>query len=211
MQQQLRQLCLHRKAYSKMIRVLLGLGSNKCFNGKNPPELLGGAVERLSKVLVNAKFSSVYKTRAMYVEDQDDFYNMAAVGFVPDETTPENLLKTTQKIEAEFGRDRSKEIRFGPRPLDIDIELFGNDKTDTPNLQIPHPRVKERAFVLVPAIEILDESSDKTIRDEFSSALALLDTAEIEKLGSLDSLLGEKSGVILKSQAVRNGTESDKC
>ena len=136
---------------------------------------------------------------------------MAAVGFVPDETTPENLLKTTQKIEAEFGRDRSKEIRFGPRPLDIDIELFGNDKTDTPNLQIPHPRVKERAFVLVPAIEILDESSDKTIRDEFSSALALLDTAEIEQLGSLDSLLGEKSGVILKSQAVRNGTESDKC
>ena len=186
-----------------MTRVLLGLGSNKSFAGKTPLELLSGAGKRLSEVLVNAKFSSVYKTRAMYVEDQDDFYNMTAVGFVPDDTTPESLLKTTQKIEAEFGRDRSKEIRFGPRSLDIDIELFGNSKIDTPDLQIPHPRVKERAFVLVPAIEILDQSSDKSIRDEFISSLALQNTADIEKLGKLDLLLGK--------QAVRNGRKSKKC
>lgn len=189
-----------------MTRVLLGLGSNKSFAGKTPLELLSGAEKRLSKVLVNAKFSSVYRTRAMYVEDQDDFYNMTALGFVPDGTSPESLLKTTQKIEAEFGRDRSKEIRFGPRSLDIDIELFGNAKIDTPDLQIPHPRVKERAFVLVPAIEILDQSSDKSIRDEFISSPALQNTAGIEKLGKLDALFGE-----MKNQAVRNGTESKKC
>lgn len=187
-----------------MIRVLLGLGSNRTFSGKTPLELLGGAVERLNGVLENAKFSSVYKTRAMYVEDQDDFYNMAAVGFVPDGTTPENLLKITQKIEADFGRDRTKEIRFGPRSLDIDIELFGDKIIDTPDLQIPHPRVKERAFVLVPAIEILAESSDKKIRDEFKPALALLNAAEIEKLGSFDDLFGEMNF----NQVVRNGTES---
>ena len=62
-----------------MTRVLLGLGSNKSFAGKTPLELLSGAGKRLSEVLVNAKFSSVYKTRAMYVEDQDDFYNMNCI------------------------------------------------------------------------------------------------------------------------------------
>ena len=184
-----------------MKRVLLGLGSNKSFSNKAPLQLLAGAVEELNRVLVKAKFSSVYRTRAMYVENQDDFYNMTAVGFVADETKPENLLKTTQKIEAEFGRDRSKEIRFGPRSLDIDIELFGDEKIDTPDLQIPHPRVKERAFVLVPAIEILDQSSDKSIRDEFISSPALQNTADIEKLGKLDLLLGK--------QAVRNGRKSE--
>ena len=186
-----------------MRRVLLGLGSNKEFHGKRPLELLQCACHELACLLNSPRFSSVYKTRAMYVEDQDDFYNMTAVGFVPDDTTPESLLKTTQKIEAEFGRDRSKEIRFGPRSLDIDIELFGNSKIDTPDLQIPHPRVKERAFVLVPAIEILDQSSDKSIRDEFISSPALQNTADIEKLGKLDLLLGK--------QAVRNGRKSKKC
>lgn len=186
-----------------MIRVLMGLGSNKSFSGKNSLQILKGAETALRHVLKDAKFSSVYKSRAMYVEDQDDFYNMTALGFVNDDTDPEELLKTTQKIEAEYGRDRSKEIRFGPRPLDIDIELFGNEKIKSPDLLIPHPRLKERTFVLLPALEILDESSDKSIRDEFISAPALQNTSDIEKLGSLDDLLGK--------QAVWNGKESKKC
>ena len=190
-----------------MKRVLLGLGSNKGFQNQTPLELLSCACLELRRILNEPVFSSVYRTKAMYVENQDDFYNMTAVGFVADETSPEKLLKTTQKIEAEFGRDRSKEIRFGPRSLDIDIELFGDEKIDTPDLQIPHPRVKERAFVLVPAIEILDQSSDKSIRDEFISSPALQNTADIEKLGKLDDLFGEMN----KNQAVRNGTESKKC
>ena len=184
-----------------MKRVLLGLGSNKSFAGKTPLELLSGAEKRLSSVLVNAKFSSVHRTRAMYVEDQDDFYNMTALGLVADEMTPQGLLQITQKIEAEFGRDRSKEIRFGPRPLDIDIELFGDEKINSPDLEIPHPRVKERAFVLVPALEILDEYSDKSIRDEFKSSLSSLDLSDIEKLGKLD--------LLLENQAVRNGSKSE--
>ena len=187
-----------------MQRVLLGLGSNRSFEGKSPLELLDCACNALKEVLKDSQFSSVYKTRAMYVKDQEDFYNMAVTGFVSDELTAFKLLEKIHLIEAEFGRDRSKEIRFGPRSLDIDIELFGDSKIDTPELQIPHPRVKERAFVLVPAIEILNKSSDKAIRDEFTSALTLLDAAEIIKLGRLDYLLGEMK----KNQAVRNGTES---
>ena len=169
-----------------MTRVLLGLGSNKSFAGKTPLELLSGAEKRLSKVLVNAKFSSVYRTRAMYVEDQDDFYNMTALGFVPDGTSPESLLKTTQKIEAEFGRDRSKEIRFGPRSLDIDIEIFGSQEICSESLQIPHPRLLERAFVLLPLVDLISENEVIIPNaNKYISALSKIGINGAEKLGEL--------------------------
>ena len=155
----------------KMRRVLLGLGSNKSFHGKRPLELLGAACRELAKLLDSPRFSSVYKTRAMYVEDQDDFYNMTACGFVDDNLSPQELLKQINNIEAEYGRDRSNEIRFGPRPLDIDIELFGDETINTPELEIPHPRIAERAFVLVPALEILTDSADVTTREKFTAYL----------------------------------------
>ena len=151
-----------------MRRVLLGLGSNKEFHGKRPLELLQCACHELACLLNSPRFSSVYKTRAMYVEDQDDFYNMAACGFVDDNLSPQELLKKVNEIEAKWGRDRSQEIRFGPRPLDIDIELFGDQTINTPELQIPHPRIAERAFVLVPALEILTDSADVTTREKFT-------------------------------------------
>ena len=154
-----------------MRRVLLGLGSNKEFHGKRPLELLQCACRELACLLNSPRFSSVYKTRAMYVEDQDDFYNMAACGFVPDSMTAFELLKKVNDIEARYGRDRSQEIRFGPRPLDIDIELFGDQTINTPELQIPHPRIAERAFVLVPALEILTDSADVTTREKFTAYL----------------------------------------
>ena len=151
-----------------MRRVLLGLGSNKEFHGKRPLELLQCACHELACLLNSPRFSSVYKTRAMYVEDQDDFYNMTACGFVDDNLSPQELLKKVNEIEAKWGRDRSQEIRFGPRPLDIDIELFGDQTINTPELQIPHPRIAERAFVLVPALEILTDSADVTTREKFT-------------------------------------------
>ena len=88
-------------------------------------ELLASACRALSEVLAEITCSSLYMSKAMYVEDQADFYNMAVKGFVSDSADPFLLLKAVNKIEAEYGRDRSKEIRFGPRPLDIDIEEFG--------------------------------------------------------------------------------------
>ena len=158
-----------------MRRVLLGLGSNKSFMGKAPLELLQCACRELARILDSPRFSSVYKTRAMYVEDQDDFYNMAACGFVDDTLTAQELLKKINQIEAEYGRDRDKEIRFGPRPLDIDIELFGDETINTPDLQIPHPRMHERAFVLVPSLEILTDSADIQIREKYTAYLNSLD------------------------------------
>lgn len=189
-----------------MKRVLLGLGSNRSFDSKSPLELLKAACENLESILQNPIFSSVYRTKAMYVEDQDDFYNMAALGFVDDSMTAFELLDKIHVIEAQFGRDRSKEIRFGPRPLDIDIELFGRENINTAELQIPHIRVKERAFVMVPALEILDKSADKTIREEFNSALKLLNVFDKDgKSSDLEKLMSFNE---LKVLAVRNGKES---
>lgn len=167
-----------------MKRVLLGLGSNKTFQKYSPQELLSVAREELSVIMFNCRFSSVYKTKAMYVEDQEDFYNMAAIGYVPDEIEAFTFLKQINEIEAKYGRDRDKEIRFGPRSLDIDIELFGNEIINTETLQIPHIRIEERAFVLVPALEILTESADVLIREKYSVCLK-----KLEADGKTDGIL----------------------
>lgn len=148
-----------------MIPVALGLGSNKKFNGRSPVQILGAAVFELKKLLDGPECSSVYKTRAMYCKDQDDFYNMVVLGYVDGdadggERGAYNLLDNIHKIEALFGRDRSKEIRNGPRSLDIDIELYGSQKISGETLLVPHPRLKERAFVLVPLVEILAKDAD---------------------------------------------------
>lgn len=181
-----------------MKRVLLGLGSNRAFNDKTPLEILSCAQQELTRHLVDPSFSSVYKTKAMYVEDQEDFYNMAALGYVADDSDPFLFLKTINQIEAKYGRDRSKEIRFGPRSLDIDIELFGDESINHPQLQIPHPRMQERAFVLIPALEILTNSADVLIRRKYISCLDKI-TAE----GGADG--------IVKVGGCQGGNGTDNC
>ena len=146
-----------------MTAVALGLGSNKGFKGRPPVQILGAAVCELKKLLNGLEWSSVYRTRAMYYEDQDDFYNMAVLGLYKGEESEGaalKLLDAIHGIEARFGRDRSAEIRNGPRSLDIDIELYGSKKISAETLIVPHQRLKERAFVLVPLVEILAKDAD---------------------------------------------------
>ncbi|MBQ0162801.1 MAG: 2-amino-4-hydroxy-6-hydroxymethyldihydropteridine diphosphokinase [Treponema sp.] len=140
--------------------VVLGLGSNRSYNGLDPVSLLRRAVVELEKIASDVVISSVYRTKAMYVEDQDDFYNMVIAGLVEDGMTPHKLLECIHEIEGFLGRDRSKEVRFGPRSVDIDIEFIGDLEIDDPDLQIPHPRLIERAFVLQPLLEILPKCAD---------------------------------------------------
>lgn len=169
-----------------MKRIILGLGSNKNFNGKSCLELLSCACHDLTTLLNNMIVSSVYKTKAMYVEDQDDFYNMAVLGYVAEDYNPFLLLDQIHEIEAKYGRDRNKEIRFGPRSIDIDIEVFGNEVVNTPDLQIPHIRFKERAFVLIPMLELLQKCSDDLLREKCEKCLAALrekgEANDIEKI-----------------------------
>ena len=139
----------------------LGLGTNREFNGLKGPGLLAHACVSLSRFIASIRFSAVYRTAAMYVTDQDDFFNMVVAGRY--EGSPQSLLKDIHSIESYFGRDREKEIRNGPRPLDIDIELFARRHIVQEDLVVPHERMTERAFVLRPLLDILNKNADVNI------------------------------------------------
>ena len=93
------------------------------------------------------------------------------------------LAYEEQRIEQKFGRDRSLEVRNGPRSLDIDIELFGNQTVKKENLVIPHERLLERAFVLAPFLEVLQKNADvnKADIEFYGKKLELLKDQRVEK------------------------------
>ena len=159
-------------SYSKIV---LGLGSNHSLGDLSSPEILKRACVLLEEKIVHIKKSSLYRTTAMYYEDQEDFYNMVALGFVSDDLEPEDCLRFINKIEEKYGRNRDKEIRFGPRSLDIDIEEFGDVVINTEKLQIPHIRIKERPFVLIPLLEIFPEYADEIKKNEYLESLLELE------------------------------------
>ena len=97
---------------------------------------------------------------------------------------PHALLFTLHKIEKKFGRDRAQETRWGPRTLDLDLIAYDDVKIDKPELTLPHPRLFERAFVLVPLAEIVP---DRIIAGRsVAAALAQLSTDGIQRLPDLD-------------------------
>lgn len=128
-----------------MIRCYLGLGSNLCAPKRQLRQALT-ALQRLpfTQVIEVAEF---YRNKAWGRKAQPDFYNTVVV--LHTRLTPEYLLKLCQAIELRQGRVRKK-IPNGARTLDIDILLFANRQIRSPQLTIPHPKFKERDFVLVP-------------------------------------------------------------
>lgn len=124
--------------------VVLSLGSNV----GDSLATLQGAVDALATVrgLTLDAVSGVYRTPPWGGVDQDDFLNLIVLGTTT--LTPLALLDRTQAIERAFGRTRG--VRWGPRTLDIDLICVGLDARDTERLTLPHPRARERAFVLVP-------------------------------------------------------------
>jgi 2-amino-4-hydroxy-6-hydroxymethyldihydropteridine diphosphokinase len=122
--------------------------------------------------------SSDYATPPWGVENQPRFVNACAA--VETTLTPQALLARVQEIERAFGRDRRKETRWGPRSLDIDLLAYDDVRLEEPALTLPHPRLFERAFVLVPLAEIAPERviAGMRVRD----ALARLDVTGIERL-----------------------------
>lgn len=95
-------------------------------------------------------FSSLYVTEPVGHEQQGDFIN--AVAEVRTDLPAEELLAACRSIEDRLGRERT--VRWGPRSVDLDILLYGADIVNTPSLTIPHPRMADRRFVLVPLAEI---------------------------------------------------------
>ncbi len=146
-----------------MARVFLGLGSN-IGDGAG---IVRGAFSELSSILDGACLSRLWRSRALYVEDQPDFVNAAVMG--ESALSPRALLAAVNAIEARFGRDRGRERLKGPRTLDIDILLFGTRAISEPDLIIPHPGLKERRFALLPLLDLDGGLLDPTSGVPYSS------------------------------------------
>lgn len=107
------------------------------------------ALQHWEKLQIH-KCSSCYLSKPWGVEDQSDFLN-AVVG-IQTELSAWQLLDNLQKLEWQFGRERSE--KWGPRTLDLDIICYGDLEQNDPKLQLPHPFFAERDFVMVPLVEI---------------------------------------------------------
>ncbi|CAM3656071.1 2-amino-4-hydroxy-6-hydroxymethyldihydropteridine diphosphokinase [Brevibacillus invocatus] len=160
----------------------LALGSNLGDRADN----LKQAIERLSQqpgVRV-VRVSSVYETDPVGNVEQDAFLNMVIA--VETEHTPEQLLDTALSIEQELGRVRT--IRWGPRTIDIDVLLYGQERVQLEHLQIPHPELTKRAFVLVPLRDVWRDETLPIYNQPISIYLLSLleDQKGVRKWGTID-------------------------
>jgi 2-amino-4-hydroxy-6-hydroxymethyldihydropteridine diphosphokinase len=159
-----------------MTEALIGLGGNVGDVQAN----LAAAIDRLCdgrEVRLIAR-SSDYRTPPWGVTDQAPFVNACIA--VDTVLAPKALLERALAVERALGRDRAAEQRWGPRTIDIDLIAYDDVVIDEPQLTLPHPRVLERAFVLVPLAEIVPDRviAGTRIRD----ALDRIDTGGIERL-----------------------------
>lgn len=142
--------------------VYLSIGSNLGDREKN----LAFAYNKLKYVLKNIKSSSLFKTEPMYNTEQPEFLNAVFSGEC--DMGSYELLEYIHTLEDEAGRDRAKAGWKGPRPLDIDILLYGGTVSDDPVLTLPHPGIKERGFVLIPLAEIAPGLADPVTGEKYS-------------------------------------------
>ena len=122
--------------------------------------------------------SSDYETPPWGVVDQPPFVNRCIA--VATKLTPRALLDRALAVERTFGRERAREQRWGPRPIDIDLLAYDDVSVEEPSLTLPHPRLFERAFVLVPLAEIVPDRAIAGVR--IRDALAKVDIRGIERL-----------------------------
>jgi len=146
------------------MKVVIALGSNI----GDSAALLESAVERLHKIITVTHLSTFIETEPIGGPEQPNYLNAVLIG--ESELQPLELLRKMLEIESELGRVR--EVRWGPRTLDLDLIVAGEMVMKTPELELPHPRAHERGFVLEPWLEIDP-------------------TAYIPGKGSVESLLSE--------------------
>ena len=153
-----------------MATIYLALGSNLGDREKN----LSEALTRLRPFVQLTRLSSIYETEPVGVREQPWFLNQVAEGTTA--LSPVDLLRRVKKIEIEMGRTEG--IRFGPRPMDIDILLYDRVIELSPALTIPHPRLHERAFVLTPLAEIAPNLVHPRLRVRIRDLLARLESPD---------------------------------
>jgi 2-amino-4-hydroxy-6-hydroxymethyldihydropteridine diphosphokinase len=140
----------------EMRTAYIGMGANLASWAGLPEETLAAATLRLESLGRVTRRSSLYSTAPMGFAEQPRFVN--AVVELETEFEPRALLEGLLTIEQEFGRDRAAGFANGPRTLDLDILLFDERVLSEPGLEIPHPRLAERSFVLIPLNEVAPQA-----------------------------------------------------
>lgn len=158
------------------MRAFIGLGSNV---GDGPAQLdLAISLLRQKPELDVLRVSSYYRTAPWGRTDQADFVN--AVAELETDLSAESLLAELLECEISMGRSRDSG-RWGPRPIDLDLLLCGSQVLKTSRLVLPHPRMHERAFVLVPLLELEPEVTIPGL-GEASACLEKLPDQPVERL-----------------------------
>ena len=164
-----------------MATVYLSLGGNMGDRAAN----LTQAIEQIEAGGVSiTRLSSVYETEPVGLRDQPCFLNLVCEGETS--LSPIDLLDMLQAIETEMGRVRT--VRWGPRPIDVDILLYGDLILDSRRLTIPHRRMAERTFVLVPLVEIAPEAWHPGLKATSRELLSRIEPASgVKYWGALTS------------------------
>jgi 2-amino-4-hydroxy-6-hydroxymethyldihydropteridine diphosphokinase len=160
---------------AKCVQSAIALGSNL----GDSHQILEDALKRLAQTpgITLQACSSWYQTKPVG-PPQPDFLNGCALLEV--KLTPQELLETLLGIEAQFGRVRQE--RNGPRTLDLDLLLFDHLILDTPTLKLPHPRMHERAFVLVPLAEIAPDWVEPVSGKAIAQLVQTVDCSGVRRL-----------------------------
>ncbi len=177
------------------MEAFLGLGSNV----GNRRGHLAHALRRLDAATTLTGVSPVYETAPVGYTDQGPFLNL--VVRLETGMEPGTLLELVRAIERERGRERT--FRNAPRTLDIDILLYGDRTVDRPGLTIPHPRMHERAFVLVPLLALAPEVADPRTGRRLAGVLEELEAggtgpgrAGVRKVMTGEELLADDTDVV---------------
>ncbi len=158
--------------------VLLGLGANLASHAGPPEATLGAALIAIAEVAGPVvACSSLYRSPAWPDPADPAYVNLVAV--IATGEAPAALLPILRSVESAFGRKPSP--RNAPRPLDIDIIDHGGLVMDTPTLVLPHPRLKNRAFVLVPLAEIMPAWRHPGTGEKVGDLLASLPVGDVQK------------------------------
>ena len=157
------------------MRAYVGLGSNL---GDRAAHLLLGlsALSRLPETRL-LRLSPVYETDPVG-PPQPPYLNMVAE--LETELSPKGLLAEMLRVEKALGRERRE--RWGPRTLDLDLLLYGDLVLEEAGLSVPHPRLHERAFVLVPLLDLLPEGRHPLLGQSFAELLASLNASSVRPL-----------------------------
>jgi 2-amino-4-hydroxy-6-hydroxymethyldihydropteridine diphosphokinase len=153
-----------------LIRAVVGLGSNL----GDRLGILRAALADLGRLAGAVKASSVYLTAPVGGPPQPDYMNAAAL--VDFDGEPEALLSAMLGIEAKLGRVRGE--RNGPRTIDLDLLWIEGVVVDSAHLTVPHPRLRERAFALVPMLEVAPDAVDPTTGETYVAP-----AGEVRKVG----------------------------